>query len=90
MSNHFVCTCTSHGSFHSMPISSPATQPIFQLGLFRMQSNVLNGDKRKRRNSQIAMAPIYQYVLANSLSTIRLKIVFKDPLKSLKAFREIS
>jgi hypothetical protein len=73
-----------------MPISSPATQPIFQLGLFRMQSNVLNGDKRKRRNSQIAMAPIYQYVLANSLSTTRLKIVFKDPLKSLKAFREIS
>lgn len=30
VSNHFVCTCTSHGSFHSMPISSHATQPIFQ------------------------------------------------------------
>jgi hypothetical protein len=69
-----------------MPISSHATQPIFQLALFRMQSNVLNGDKRKRRNFQIAMAPIYQYVLANPPSTTRLKIVFKDPLKNLKAF----
>lgn len=47
MSNRFVCTCTSHGSFHSMPISSHATQPIFQLALFRMQSNVSKGDKRK-------------------------------------------
>jgi hypothetical protein len=55
-----------------------------------MQSNVLNGDKRKRRNFQNAMAPIYRYVLANPPSTTRLKIVFKDPLKNLKAFREIS
>jgi len=70
-----------------MPISSPATQPIFQLALFQTQSNVLNGDKRKRRNFQIAMAPIYQYVLANPPNTTRLKIVFKDRLKNLKALK---